>query len=73
MTTKNELKKILDAYISKLVWVPGNSKSGFSIFVNGEYYQTAKYACTTDEKDFIFHRGVIIYKGFVIKENRIRR
>lgn len=68
--TSKELKNILDLHIKALVIMPGTGDSGFFIMLAPQHYKTAKYSCTTDEKDFQFVKGAITYKGFELSTTK---
>lgn len=69
--TCRELKTILDLHIDSLVpIVNGQGNNGFFILVSPHHYRIAKYSCTTDEKEFQFVKGTVIYKGFELSTTK---
>lgn len=68
--TARGMKQLLNDYISKLVWKEGESKEGFKIFVSPDFYEKAKYSCTTEEQDFKLTAHGVTYKGFDLKAKK---
>jgi hypothetical protein len=63
--TISELRRHLNAYLSNTVIRPG--KSGMHINLTTNHFEVAKYACTTEEKEFTFYKGKVFFKGFELK------
>jgi hypothetical protein len=68
--TANELKKVLDAHLDKLVLVEGDGNEGFYILVAPMHFEKAKYSCTTDERDFSMYHGRVFYKGLELSTTK---
>lgn len=68
--TSKELKNILDLHIKALVIMPGTGDSGFFIMLAPHHYKTAKYSCTTEEREFFMHNGRVLYKGFELSTTK---
>lgn len=68
--TAQELRRQLDAHISKLVVINLDGSGGWVIYLGSREYQKAKYTCTEDEKDFKFKGGIVTYKGFELKKTK---
>lgn len=64
--TISELRRHLNDYLSKTVIRPGSR--GMHINLTANHFEVAKYACTTDEKEFTFYKGQVFFKGFELKK-----
>lgn len=60
------LRKKLNAYLAKTILVP-STKHEMHIYVSKNDFIHAKYLCTSEEKEFTFYKGSVMFKGYELK------
>lgn len=60
------LRKKLNEYLAKTMLLP-STKHDFTIYVSKSDWIHAKYLCTSEEKEFTFNKGTVMYNGFELK------